>query len=197
MLVRHRGREPRISPDATVAPGAVISGDVRIEAGARILHGAVLTAEDGEVRVGANSVILEHALVRGRAGHPALIGDGVMIGPHAHVNGATIGDGAFVATGASVFPGAVIGEGAEVRVNAVVQVNTTLEPGSVVPIGWIAVGTPAQMFSPDRHEEIWAVQQTLDFPGTVYGVDRSTGMAEIMQRQSAFYAAHDADEILD
>lgn len=197
MLVRHRGSEPRISPEATIAPGAVISGDVRVEAGARILHGAVLTAEDGEVRVGANSVILEHALVRGRAGHPALIGDGVMIGPHAHVNGAKVGDGAFVATGASVFPGAVIGEGAEVRINAVVQVNTTLEPGSVVPIGWIAVGTPAQLFSPDRHDEIWAVQQTLDFPGTVYGVDRSAGMAEIMQRQSAFYAAHDTDEILD
>ncbi|MGI9825197.1 gamma carbonic anhydrase family protein [Agromyces sp. Marseille-Q5079] len=196
MLVRHRGREPRISPDATVAPGAVISGDVRVEAGARILHGAVITAEDGEIRVGAGTVILEHALVRGRAGHPALIGDGVMIGPHAHVNGATIGDGAFIATGAAVFPGAVVGAGAEVRVNGVVQVNTTLGPGAVVPIGWIAVGTPAQLFSPDRHDEIWAVQKALDFPGTVYGVDRSAGMAEIMRRQSAFYAAHDADEVV-
>ena len=196
MLIRHRGREPRISPDATVAPGAVISGDVHVEAGARILHGAVLTAEDGEIRVGAGTVILEHALVRGRAGHPALIGGGVMVGPHAHVNGAIVGNGAFIATGAAVFPGAVIGAGAEVRVNAVVQVNTTLAPGAVVPIGWIAVGAPAQLFSPDRHEEIWAVQKTLDFPGTVYGVDRSNGMTEIMQRQSAFYAAHDADEIL-
>ena len=196
MLVRHRGREPRISPDATVAPGAVISGDVRVEAGARILHGAVITAEDGEIRVGAGTVILEHALVRGRAGHPALIGDGVMIGPHAHVNGATIGDGAFIATGAAVFPGAVVGAGSEVRANGVVQVNTTLGPGAVVPIGWIAVGTPAQLFSPDRHDEIWAVQKALDFPGTVYGVDRSAGMAEIMRRQSAFYAAHDADEVV-
>lgn len=196
MLIRHRGRRPTISPDATIAPGAVISGDVHIAAGVRVMHGAVVTAEDGEIRVGADTVILEHALVRGRAGHPAVIGDRVMVGPHAHVNGAAVGDGAFIATGASVFPGAVIGAGAEVRVNAVVQVNTELEPGATVPIGWVAVGSPARLFSPDRHDEIWAVQRTLDFPGTVYGTDRSAGMDEIMARQSAFYGAHDADEIV-
>ena len=72
-----------------------------------------------------------------------------------------------------------------------------LEPGTVVPISWVAVGTPAQLLSPDRHEAIWAVQQALDFPGTVYGVDRDAGMAEIMRRQAAFYAAHDEDRIVD
>ena len=61
MRVEHRGRTPRIHPDATIAPGAIVSGDVVVEAGARILHGAVLTAEDGEVRVGRESVVLEHA----------------------------------------------------------------------------------------------------------------------------------------
>ncbi|MRG58498.1 gamma carbonic anhydrase family protein [Agromyces sp. CFH 90414] len=196
MRIAHRGAVPRIHPDATVAPGAIVSGDVTVAAGARILHGAVLTAEDGTVAVGKDTVVLEHAVVRGRAGHPAIIGAHVMIGPHAHVNGAAIGDRAFIATGASVFPGAVVGDGAEVRINAVVQVNTTLDAGAVVPIGWVAVGAPAELYSPDHHEEIWAVQRTLDFPGTVYGVDRDAGMAEIMRRQSAFYAPHDDDEIL-
>ncbi len=129
----------------------------------------MLTAEDGAIVVGEECVVMEHALVRGRAGHPVEIGDHVLIGPHAHVNGATIGDEAFIATGASVFPGASVGTGAEVRINGVVQVNTRLEPGAVVPISWVAVGTPAQLFSPDRHEEIWAIQQALDFVGTVYG----------------------------
>lgn len=197
MRIEHRGRSPRIDPSATVAPGAIVSGDVVIAAGARILHGAVLTGEDGSVHIGAETVVLEHAVVRGRGGHPAVIGSHVMVGPHAHVNGATIGDRAFIATGASVFPGAVVGEGAEVRINGVVQVNSTLEAGAVVPIGWVAVGAPAQLFSPDRHEEIWAIQQALDFPGTVYGVDRSAGMEETMRRQSAFYAAHDDDRVID
>lgn len=197
MLIEHRGRRPVVHPSATVAPNAVLCGDVTIGAGARILFGAVLSAEDGAVLVGEQSVVMEHALVRGRAGHPAQIGDRVLIGPHAHVNGAVIDDEAFLATGISVFPGASIGRGAEVRVNGVVQVNTRLEPGAVVPIGWIAVGDPAVILPAERHEEIWAVQQGLDFIGTVYGVDRSDGMREIMRRQSEFYGAHDADVVID
>lgn len=197
MLVEHRGRTPRIHPEATVAPGAIVSGDVVVAAGARILHGAVLTAEDGEVRIGRDTIVLEHAVIRGRGGHPAVVGAHVMIGPHAHVNGASIGDRAFIATGASLFPGAVVGEGAEVRINGVVQVNTTLEPGAVVPIGWVAVGSPATILPPDRHAEIEAIQHALDFPRTVYGVDRDAGMPEMMRRQSAFYEAHDADRIVD
>ena len=55
MLVRHRNREPSIDPLAYVAPSAVIVGDVRIAAGARVLHGAVLTAEDGEVVIGEDT----------------------------------------------------------------------------------------------------------------------------------------------
>ena len=129
MLIEHRGRRPVVDPSATVAPTAVLSGDVRVGARSRILHGAVLTAEDGAIEVGEECVVMEHALVRGRAGHPVVIGDHVLVGPHAHVNGATIGDEAFIATGASVFPGAVLGPRAEVRINGVVQVNTRLEPG--------------------------------------------------------------------
>lgn len=197
MLVEHRGLRPQIHPTAYVAPTAVVSGDVTVGPGARILHGAVVTAEDGAVVLGENVVVMEQALVRGRAGHPAVIGDAVMIGPHAHVNGATIGSGVFIATGASLFPGSVVGDGAEVRINAVVQVSTRLEAGAVVPIAWVAVGDPAQLFSPDRHEEIWAVQRELDFPGTVYGATRETTMAELMAGQSEFYGAHSDDAAID
>ena len=197
MLVEHRGKRPSVDPSVYVAPTAVLCGDVRVGAETRILFGAVVSGEDGQVEIGARCVVMENALVRGREAHPVELGDDVLVGPHAHVNGATIGDEAFIATGASVFPGATVGARAEVRINGVVQVNTTLEPGAVVPISWVAVGTPAQLLSPDRHEAIWAVQQALDFPGTVYGVDRDAGMAEIMRRQAAFYAAHDEDRIVD
>ncbi|NQX17260.1 gamma carbonic anhydrase family protein [Rathayibacter sp. VKM Ac-2857] len=197
MLIRHRDREPVIHPTASVASSAVVSGAVRIGAGARILHGAVVTAEDGEVAIGEDTVVMEHALIRGRAGHPVSIGAAVMIGPHAHVNGSIVEDESFIATGASLFPGSRIGTGAEVRINAVVQVNTVLEPGSVVPIGWVAVGTPASILPPERHEEIWAIQRRLDFPGTVYGVGPGVSMRELMRRQSEFYGAHLDDRVIE
>ena len=194
MLVRHRGLEPSVDPSAYVAPSATVVGDVRIAAGARILHGAVLTAEDGTVVIGADTVVMENALVRGRADHPARIGSAVLIGPHTHVNGSTVEDEVFVATGVSLFPGSVIGTGAEVRINGVVQVNTVIAPGGLVPIGWVAVGDPATILPPDRHEEIWAIQRELDFPGTVYGVGRDVPMRELMRRQSEFYGGHRDDE---
>lgn len=196
MLVRHRGVVPSVHPAAWVAPTAVLVGDVTVAAGARVLHGAVLSAEDGAVVVGEDSVVMEHALVRGRAGHDARIGAAVLVGPHAHVNGSTVEDEVFVATGAALFPGSRIGAGAEVRIHGVVQVNTVLPPGALVPIGWIAVGDPAQILPPDRHDDIWQVQRELDFPGTVYGVGRDVPMRELMRRQSELYGAHRDDEVL-
>jgi carbonic anhydrase/acetyltransferase-like protein (isoleucine patch superfamily) len=197
MRIEHRGARPSVHPTAYVAPNAVLCGDVRIGEDARVLFGAVLTAEDGMVEVGACCVVMEHALLRGRAKHPLRLGDHVLVGPHAHLNGAQVGDGAFLATAVSVFPGARVGAGAEVRVGGVVQVNSSLPPGATVPIGWVAVGAPAQILPPDRHEDIWAVQRGLDFPGTVYGVPRGTPMAEIMRAQADWFAAHLDDRLLE
>ncbi|GAA0839973.1 gamma carbonic anhydrase family protein [Streptosporangium amethystogenes subsp. fukuiense] len=104
MLLEHRGARPVVPESAYVAPSAVLCGAVVLGERARILHGAVLTAENGEVRVGADVVVMENALVRSRAGHPAILGDAVLVGPHAHVNGAVAEDEVFIATGASMSP---------------------------------------------------------------------------------------------
>ena len=56
---------PSVHPDAYVAPTAVLSGQVSVGAGSCVLHGAVLTADGGPVDVGANCVIMEHAVPRG------------------------------------------------------------------------------------------------------------------------------------
>jgi carbonic anhydrase/acetyltransferase-like protein (isoleucine patch superfamily) len=197
MLIEHRGARPVVPASAYVAPSAVLCGAVVLGEGARVLHGAVLTAEDGEVRVGADVVVMENALVRGRAAHPAVLGDAVLVGPHAHVNGAAVGPETFLATGAALFPGSVTGTGCELRIHAVLHANSRLPDGTVVPIGWIAAGDPARLFPPERHEELWEVQRGLDFPGTVYGVPRGTPMREIMARQAEFYGAHRGDVVLD
>jgi gamma-carbonic anhydrase len=197
MLLKHRGKAPSVPASAYVAPSAVICGAVTLGENVRVLHGAVLTAEDGEVRIGADVVIMEHALLRGRHAHPLHVGNSVLIGPHAHLNGTHVEDEVFVATGASLFPGSRAERGSELRINSVLHVNSRLQAGVVLPIGWVAVGDPAKIFSPERHDEIWAEQSKLDFVGTVYGVETSASMAESMRRQSAFYAAHLHDERVD
>src|SRR5215213_795654 len=174
---------------ATVASSAVVTGDVTIGRNSRVLHGAVLDGDLGPVVVGSDVVVMEHALLRGRADHPLTVGDAVLVGPHSHLNGTSVEDEVFVATGVSMFPGSRAGAGSELRVNSVLHVRSVLPAGTVLPIGWVAAGDPAQLFSPDRHEELWAVQEPLDFPGTVYGLSRDATPRERMTRQSAWFGA--------
>ena len=195
MLYEHLGARPRIHETAVIAPTAVVSGDVEIGADCQVLHGAVITAEGGPITLGENVIVMENAIVRASSANPVHIGDHVLIGPGASVSGAVIGDEVFLATGTRVFNGAKIGARAEVRINAVVHLRTTLPEDTVVPIGWVAVGDPLLLLSPDKHEEIWAAQRELDFPGYVFGVDRDTPdvMVQLTERYGRSLARHADD----
>jgi carbonic anhydrase/acetyltransferase-like protein (isoleucine patch superfamily) len=199
MRFEHLGAQPRIHPDAVVAPTAVISGDVRIGADCQILHGAVVTAEGGALTLGANVIVMENALIRATSTNLVHIADHVLVGPMASISGAVIEEEVFLATGTRVFNGARVGARSEVRINGVVHLRTTLPPESVVPIGWVAVGDPVQILPPDRHEEIWAAQRELDFPGYVFGLDRETPdlMVQLTERYGRGLARHAADRRLD
>ncbi len=195
MQFAHLGAEPRIHPDAVVAPSAVISGDVVIGPDCQILHGAVITAEGGALTLGSHVIVMENALIRSTATNPVHIGDHVLIGPLASVSGATIEDEVFLATGTRVFNGAHIGARSDVRIGAIVHLRTTLPPETVVPIGWVAVGAPLRILPAERHEEIEAAQRELDFPGYVFGLDRQTPdlMVQLTERYGRSLARHADD----
>jgi carbonic anhydrase/acetyltransferase-like protein (isoleucine patch superfamily) len=200
MLIEHRGKRPNIDPTAVVAMTAVICGDVTIGPRTHVSFGAVLVAQGGPLRVGVQCVIRENVVIRSTAQHPVDIGNYVLIGPRASLNGCTVEDEVFLATGVTVFHGAHIGHRAEVRVNGVVHVRSSVAAGATVPIAWVAVGDPARILPPDRHDEIWSVQEPLNFPQVVYGVDRAAGggvdMQEVTRRVIAGLAAHGNDRVL-
>ena len=198
MQFEHLGAQPRIHPSAVIAPTAVISGDVTIGEDCQVLHGAVITAEGGAITIGENVIVMENALIRATTANPVHIGDHTLVGPMASISGATIGDEVFLATGTRVFNGARIGDRCEVRINAVVHLRTHLAPETVVPIGWVAVGDPVQVLSADRHDEIWAAQKELDFPGYVFGLDRETPdlMVQLTERYGRSLARHADDRPL-
>jgi carbonic anhydrase/acetyltransferase-like protein (isoleucine patch superfamily) len=193
----HLDSRPRIDSSTRVAPSAVICGDVTIGPNCSIGFGAVLTAESGPIVLGANCVVMDTAVLRGVRGNALTIGDNVLVGPRAYLTGCEIGDSVFLATGATVFNGARIGAGSEVRINGIVHLRTVLEPKSTVPIGWIAIGDPAEILPPDKHDRIWAIQKPLDFPQYVFGVPRPQDgeslMQAVMPRYARFLGRHRED----
>ena len=54
---------------------------------------------------------------------------------------------------------------------------------------------------PNDHDEIWAIQETLDFPGTVFGLERApqgeTIMPELTRRYTKALRRHLEDRVLD
>ncbi|HEY1721939.1 MAG TPA: gamma carbonic anhydrase family protein [Magnetospirillaceae bacterium] len=196
MIVTHLGKTPRVDPTAYVAPNAVLCGDVTVGPGCRILFGAQVIAEGGSIAIGRECIVMENAVLRSSALHSLSIGNNCLIGPHAHVVGCTVADEVFIATGASVFHAARIGKGAEVRINGIVHLRTVLEPGATVPIGWVAVGDPAQILPPDQHDAIWEAQKPLNFPLTVYGIERDEAdMVKITRKLVSTYGTHSADSV--
>src|SRR5215468_10742729 len=197
MIVKHQGKTPRIDASAYVAPNAVVCGDVSIGAGCRILFGAQVIAEGGAIAIGAECIVMENAVLRSNTRHSLAMGDNCLIGPNAHVVGCRIEDEVFIATGAAIFHGAALGRRAEVRINGVVHLKTKLPAGATVPIGWVAVGDPAQILPPDDHDKIWSIQRPLNFPLAVYGFDRDEAdMVKITRRVAEALAAHRDDEIV-
>lgn len=185
MILTVKGARPRIANTAYIAPTAVIRGDVTVGNNTAVLFGAVITAEGGSVEIGKDCVIMENAVLRGAPRNPLTVGDRTLVGPHAHLSGCWMANDCFIATGSAIFNGARLEEGTEVRINGVVHVNTRLPASSVVPIGWVAVGDPARILPPGEHEKIWSIQKTLDFPGTVFKVDRSIPKGERTRRYAA------------
>lgn len=177
-----------VHPSASVAVSATVIGDVTVGANSRILHGAVIDAGDGKITLGDHVIVMEQAVLRATSRFPLSVGDHCLIGPHASISGATIESQVFIATGASVFPAASIGTGSEVRINGVVHLRTVLATASTVPIGWVAVGDPAVILPPGEHDAIWQVQRELDFPGFVFGVDRTAtdAMVQLTEKYSRY-----------
>lgn len=201
-LIEHQGKRPSVDPTAYVAPTAVICGDVTIGPRTHVSYGAVIEAHGAPVRIGEQCVVRENLNIRSTSRDAVEIGDYVLIGPQSSLKGCTIEDECFLATGVKIYQSARVGRRTEVRIDGIVHVRSVLPPDSLVPIKWVAVGDPAQLFPPDKHDEVDAILSQMDFPEQVYGLERLSGggvdmdMKELTRRVTTELADHRNDQEL-
>jgi carbonic anhydrase/acetyltransferase-like protein (isoleucine patch superfamily) len=202
MIVEHRGSRPSIHPEATLCPGAIVSGNVVLGAGTVVLAGAVVTSEGAPVRVGTECVIMENAVVRGAGNHPCTLGNNVLVGPHSHVSGATVEADCFLATASTLLNGAFLGRGSTAALRATAHVGSRCPPGTLIPIGYIAFGDPARILPPEAAPEVLHLLGQLGFTRTVFGFDsahmpNAEATRELCRRYARSLRAHRDDRIVE
>ncbi|OIQ75010.1 putative acetyltransferase EpsM [mine drainage metagenome] len=133
------GKRPVIHPSAFVHPDAVVIGNVSIGADSSLWPGAVVRGDFGAITIGTGTSVQDGAVIHVRAGDPTQIGDGVIIGHNAHLEGCTIGNGTLIGSGSILLPGAVVGRYVLVGAGAVIPPKTT------VPDLARALGVPAKI----------------------------------------------------
>jgi carbonic anhydrase/acetyltransferase-like protein (isoleucine patch superfamily) len=144
-LITFGGKTPRIDPQAFVAPGARVIGDVEIGPEASIWYNCVLRGDVNRISVGARTNIQDGSVIHvdspkpgHEAGHPTIIGADVLIGHLAMVHGCILHDRAFVGLGAIVM------DGCEIESDAMLAAGAMLTPGKRIPAGQLWAGRPAK-----------------------------------------------------
>ncbi|QQR69139.1 MAG: gamma carbonic anhydrase family protein [Alphaproteobacteria bacterium] len=139
---------PRLAPDAFVAPGAVVVGDVEIGSQSSIWFGCVLRGDVHSIRIGARTNIQDGTVIHvTTGGQGTQIGDDVTIGHAVLLHDCVIESGAFIGMRAIVLDGARVASGGMLGAGAL------LPQGRHVPGGELWLGAPARFARSLRSDE--------------------------------------------
>lgn len=148
--------EPRIHPDAVVAPNATVRGQVEIGAETFLLFGVVVRAELDRIVVGAETNVQDNSVLHCDEDVPCTLGNRVTVGHAAVVHGATVGDGALIGIGARALNNSILGEGAWLGAGSV------LTEGKEIPPWTLALGVPAKPVRELTDDEIRRANDGVD-----------------------------------
>lgn len=139
IILPYRGIMPKIAPDAFIAPGAVITGNVEIGPKANIWFGCVIRGDVQSITIGAGTNVQDGTVIHvTRTDGPTIIGKGVTIGHSALLHACILEDGCFIGMHATVMDQAVVESGAMVAAGALIA------PGKRVLKGQIWAGNPGK-----------------------------------------------------
>lgn len=141
------GQKPAVHDDAWTAHGVVLTGDVRLLAGASIWYNTVLRADYEYIEIGEDSNVQDGCVAHTDEGFPTVLGKRVSVGHRAILHGCRVEDDSLVGMGAVVLNGAVVGAGSMVAAGAVVLEGSQIPPGSLV------AGIPGKVRRPLTDDE--------------------------------------------
>lgn len=139
MIIPYAGISPRVSDAKFIADNAVVIGRTTLRRGSSIWFGAVVRADEDEIRIGNYANVQDNVTIHADPGFPVKIGNHVTIGHNAVIHGAQIGDNSLIGMHATVLNGAKIGKGCLIGAGALVTEHCEIPDYS------LAMGVPAKV----------------------------------------------------
>lgn len=155
MIRSVNGKTPRIAPSAFVSEAAYVVGDVEIGENASIWPGAVIRADFGSIRIGAETAVEDNCVIH--SGSPSsacgdvVIGNRVIIGHGAVLNGRRIGDNVLIGMNAIILHDVEIGSA------CIIAAGTLVEQGKIIPERSFVFGSPGQIGGEPTEKQLWWV----------------------------------------
>ncbi len=148
MILALGDRTPQIDPTAVVFDDAQVIGAVCLGAGSSVWFGSILRGDVDDIFVGQRTNLQDRCVVHVTTKRfSTRVGDDVTVGHGAILHGCIVGDRVLVGIGAIVMDGAEIGD------DCIVAAGSLVAPGTTIPAGHLAMGSPAQVRRPLRPEE--------------------------------------------
>ncbi|MCY4069796.1 MAG: gamma carbonic anhydrase family protein [Chloroflexi bacterium] len=144
----------KIAQGVFIASGAIVVGDVAIEAKASVWFNAVLRGDTEKLIIGTGVNIQDGAICHADPGSPLIIGAGVTVGHRAILHGARIGDHTLIGMGAIVMNGARIGS------NCIVGAGSLITQRKIFPDNSLIMGNPARIARAVTTDEIAMIRRT-------------------------------------
>jgi len=94
-----RVKTPTIAPDAWVAPGATVVGDVELQAKSSVWFGAVIRAENDHVSIGEGCNIQDGTVIHIDPGFPLTLHKNVTVGHKVMLHGCTVHEQSLIGIG--------------------------------------------------------------------------------------------------
>ncbi|UUO08777.1 gamma carbonic anhydrase family protein [Blastopirellula sp. J2-11] len=148
--------EHLIAPTAWIAPTATVLGDVTLGAESIVLFSAVVRGDTEQIRIGAACNVQDGAVLHADPGSPCLLGNRVSVGHRAIVHGAIVEDDVLIGMGAIVLNNAKIGAGSLVAAGALITENCEIPPRSVV------MGVPGKVVRQTTDEDLARIRHAAE-----------------------------------
>lgn len=132
-------RSPTCAPDAYIAPGAHVIGNVVMHAQSSVWFNTVVRGDMDCITIGEKTNVQDGSVLHTDVGIPLTLGKGVTVGHKVMLHGCTVDNYSLIGINAVVLNGARIGK------FCIIGANTLITENTVIPDYSLVIGSPGKV----------------------------------------------------